>query len=38
MIIFSFPSAFFNNRYLPIKIDIVTLNLIEIFCFVDIDT
>lgn len=37
MIIFSFPSAFFNNRYLSIKIDIVTLNLIEIFYFVDID-
>ncbi len=37
MIIFSFPNDSFNNRYLPIKIDIVTLNLIEIFCFVDID-
>ena len=38
MIIFSFPNDSFNNRYLLIKIDIVTLNLIEIFCFVDIDT
>lgn len=37
MIIFSFPSAFINNRYLLIKIDIIIRKYRGIYFLVDID-